>query len=87
MYRILGDAGRLNDFYDLAQTWFTRGIEQRIIETNRLTKLPRPELNARATALAGSLLSLLRWWLDRGAIEPPQAMDDLYHRMSRSGLE
>src|SRR5579863_7778042 len=27
LYRILGHAGRLNDFYDLAHAYFTRGIE------------------------------------------------------------
>ena len=29
----------------------------------------------------GSLLSLLRWWLDGGAKEPPGQMDELFHRM------
>ena len=38
------------------------------------------ELGARASALAGSLLSLLRWWLDRGEKESPHDMDELFHR-------
>jgi AcrR family transcriptional regulator len=67
LYRILADAGRLNDFFDLAQTYFSRGIEDRLRESKRLPKIPQGELEARASALAGSLLSLLRWWLDRGA--------------------
>src|SRR5580704_13514466 len=75
LYRILADAGRLNDFFDLAQEYFARGIAQRLKESKRLPDLPQPELAARAFALAGSLLSLLRWWLDHGAKEPPQAMD------------
>src|SRR5271157_859626 len=76
LYRILADAGRLNDFFDLAQEYFARGIAQRLKESKRLPDLPQPELAARANALAGSLLSLLRWWLDHGAKEPPQSMDE-----------
>jgi AcrR family transcriptional regulator len=86
LYRILGDAGRLNDFFDLAQEYFARGIEQRLIETGRLSKLSKPELAALSTALAGSLLSLLRWWMDRIEKEPAAAMDELFHRMVWNGL-
>jgi AcrR family transcriptional regulator len=87
LYRILADAGRLNDFFDLAQTYFARGIEHRLRESKRLQKIPQGELAARASALAGSLLSLLRWWLDRGAKEPPTEMDELFHRMVWNGLQ
>jgi AcrR family transcriptional regulator len=86
LYRILADAGRLNDFFDLAQDYFTRGIERRLRESGRFTKVPKSELNARSSALAGSLLSLLRWWLDRGAKEPPADMDKLFHNMVWNGV-
>jgi hypothetical protein len=33
------------------------------------------------------MLSLLRWWLDRGEKESPQAMDELFHRMVWNGLQ
>ena len=87
IYRALADSGRLNDFFDLAEGYFARGIEQRLRETKRFPKLPQRELAARAFALAGSLLSLLRWWIDRGTIEPPRAMDELFHRMVWKGLQ
>ena len=87
LYRILADAGRLNDFYDLAQGYFSRGIEDRLRESKHVPKIPYRELAARASALAGSLLSLLRWWLDRGAKEPPGEMDELFHRMVWNGLQ
>jgi AcrR family transcriptional regulator len=87
IYRILADAGRLNDFFDLAQGYFARGIEHRLRESRRLPKIPQGELAARAVASAGSLLSLLRWWLDRGAKEPPSEMDELFHRMVWNGLK
>lgn len=87
LYRALGTAGRLNDFFDLAQGYFARGIEQRLKLSARLAKLPQGEMRARTSALAGSLLSLLRWWMDRGAKETPRAMDELFHRMVWNGLQ
>jgi hypothetical protein len=83
----LADSGRLDDFFDLAQGYFARGIKRRLTESKRLSNLPQRELGARASALAGSMLSLLRWWLDRGAKEPPRAMDELFHRMVWNGLQ
>jgi AcrR family transcriptional regulator len=87
LYQILADAGRLNDFLDLAQRYFARGIKQRLIDSKRIAKLSRPKLDARASALAGGLLSLLRWWLENDAKESPQAMDDLFHGMVWNGLQ
>lgn len=85
LYRALADSGRLPDFFDLAQGYFARGIERRLTESGRLSHLPPRELAARASALAGSLLALLRWWLDRGEKESPGAMDDLFHSMVWNG--
>jgi AcrR family transcriptional regulator len=86
-YRDLADASRLNDFFDLAQDYFGRGIERRLKESKRVTKISQRELSARAVALAGSLLSLLRWWMDRGAKEPAGEMDELFHRMVWNGVK
>jgi AcrR family transcriptional regulator len=86
LYRALADSGRLNDFFDLAQGYFTRGIARRLKESGRLPKLSKRELEVRSSALAGSLLSLLRWWLDRGEKEPTKAMDELFHQMVWKGL-
>jgi AcrR family transcriptional regulator len=87
IYRALADADRLNDFFDLAQTYFARGIERRIQDSGRVPRARQRELGAHASTLAGSLLSLLRWWIDRGAKETPQAMDELFHRMVWNGLQ
>jgi AcrR family transcriptional regulator len=87
LYRVLSDSGHLKDFFDLAEGCFARGIERRLTESGRLAKLPQRELAARASALAGSLLSLLRWWLDRGEKESPKAMDEMFHRMVWNGMQ
>ena len=86
LYRAMVDAGQLDAFFDLAQDYFARGIKQRLLESGRLEKLPQRELNVRAYALAGSLLSLLQWWLDHGAKEPPEEMDKLFHQMVWNGV-
>jgi AcrR family transcriptional regulator len=86
LYRTLNESGHLTVFFDLAQTYFMRGIERWLGESGRFAKLPRRELNARASALAGSLLSLMRWWLDRGTKETPGQMDKLFHRMVWTGV-
>ena len=86
IYRMLAESGHLHEFFDLAEGYFTRGIQQRLMESGRMKSVPQRELAARAAALAGSLLSLLRWWLDRGEKETPAAMDELFHRMGWSGL-
>ena len=87
LYRVLSDSGHLKEFFDLAEGCFARGIEQRLKESGRLADLPQRELAARASALSGSLLSLLRWWLDRGEKESPRAMDEMFHRMVWTGLQ
>src|SRR3984957_20249914 len=84
LYRSLVASGRIQAFFDLAQGYFARGIARRLKEIG----LPIPdqrESDARAHALAGNLLSLLKWWLDRGAREPAKDMDDLFHRMAWKG--
>ena len=85
LYRSLVASGRIQAFFDLAQGYFARGIARRLKEIG----LPIPdqrEFDARAHALAGNLLSLLRWWLDRGTKETAADMDDLIHRMVWNGL-
>jgi AcrR family transcriptional regulator len=87
IYRALADAGRLNDFFDLAQGYFARAIEQRLRESRRCSDLLQHESGARSYALAASLLALLKWWVDRGAKEAPRSMDDLFHTMVWKGVQ
>lgn len=86
LYRILSDSGHIKDFYDLAEGYFARGIGERLVESGRMKDVPERVLAARASALAGGLLSLLRWWLDRGEKEAPKEMDEMFHRMVWRGV-
>ncbi len=86
LYRALVDSGRIHTFFELAQGYFARGIARRLKDMG-LKSLVQSELDARSHALAGNLLSLLKWWLDRGARGSPKAMDELFHRMAWNGLQ
>ena len=87
LYRALVNSGRIEAFFELAQGYFARGIEQRIKQSKDLRNPHQHELTASSNVFAGGLLSLLRWWLDRGAKESPRAMDELFHRMVWRGLQ
>lgn len=84
LYRALVDSGRIHTFFELAQGYFARSIARHLKDIG-LKDLVQSELDARS--LAGNLLSLLKWWLDRGARESPKAMDELFHRMAWNGLQ
>ena len=85
LYSALVDSGRIHAFFELAQGYFARGIARRLKDM-ALKNVVQSELDARSHALAGNLLSLLKWWIDRGAKESPKAMDELFHRMVWNGL-
>lgn len=74
-------SGRIHDIWELAQGHFARGIEQRLEALPRAAGIAPAERAARASALAGSFLALLHWWLDHGKAETPEEMDALFHRM------
>jgi AcrR family transcriptional regulator len=86
LYRALVDSGRIHVFFELAQGYFARSIARHLKDMG-LKNLVQSELDARSHALAGNLLSLLKWWLDRGARQSPKAMDQLFHRMAWNGLQ
>ena len=79
-------SGRIHDIWELAQAHFARGIEQRLASLPRAAGLAPAERAARASALAGSFLALIRWWLDHDCPETPEAMDALFHRMVWEGI-
>jgi AcrR family transcriptional regulator len=81
LYRALAESGRLHDFFELAQGYFARGIEQRLKETKYENIASQVERTVLAIGFAGSLLSLFRWWIEAGAKIPATKMDELYHRI------
>ncbi len=85
-YKALVKSGKFQENMELARGHFARGIERRLSELPRAKSIPAGERSAIAFTHAGALLSLLTWWLDRGMREPPEQMDELFHRMVLNGL-
>jgi AcrR family transcriptional regulator len=82
IYRALSDSGRLYDFFDLAQGYFARGIEQRLAETNHPANTSERKRTILAVGLTGSLLSLFRWWMETGKKTSAATMDELFHQIA-----
>jgi AcrR family transcriptional regulator len=85
-YSALVRSGKLNANLEMAKGQFARGIERRLAELSRGQAVAPAHRAAIAFAQAGALLSLLSWWIDRGMKEPPQDMDQLFHRMFWQGV-
>jgi AcrR family transcriptional regulator len=77
-------SGKMNDVQALARGFFARSIEERPQLAG--LQLEPMQLSAQAYALAGSVFSLLDWWMDKGMKADPKEMDDLFHRIAWTGL-
>jgi len=84
-FKALVKSGKFQENMELARGHFARGIERRLSELPRGKSIAANERSAIAFTQAGALLSLLTWWLDRGMREPPEQMDEIFHRMVWNG--
>jgi AcrR family transcriptional regulator len=77
-------SGKGPDVTELGIGCFARSIEQRLI----LARVPMTaaELHATAHSLAGSLFSLLRWWLRDNKALAPKDLDAHFHRLAWGGI-
>lgn len=85
--RALNDSQKLHDVFELGQGHFARGIAARLAAMPATKSLKPTGRAARAHALAGSFLALVRWWLNHDTAATPQQMDALFHRLAWSGLQ
>ena len=86
-YNALVESGRMHDIMGLGQEHFARGIEQRLNEIARARSIAPDQRRAVAHGLAGTLFSLLAWWVRHGTTPSPQEMDKLFHRLAWSGAD
>ena len=73
-------SGRWADLMQLARGHFARGIERRLEQLTTFSSMNAMGRAALAHAHAGAMLSLLEWWLDRGAQQSAAEMDALFHQ-------
>jgi AcrR family transcriptional regulator len=86
-YNALVESGRMHDVMELGQEHFARGMEQRLNEIPRARTIPPDRRGAIAHGLAGSLFSLLAWWVQHGMSLSPQEMDKLFHSLVWTGAD
>jgi AcrR family transcriptional regulator len=86
-YAALVASGKIHDVLELGRGHFARAIERRFVELPRARGIAAEQRPALAHALAGALMSLLSWWVDRGMPASPEQMDDLFHQMVWSGAK
>jgi hypothetical protein len=79
-------SGKVHDVLQMGQEYFARAIDRRLAELRPARAIASAPRAAVAHALAGALLSLLSWWIDRGMPASPAQMDDVYHHLVWSGV-
>jgi AcrR family transcriptional regulator len=77
---------KVRDVMELGHGHFARAIDQRLATLPATRNLSATRRSALAHASAGSLFSLLNWWLHHGASATPAQMDALFHQMLWSGI-
>jgi AcrR family transcriptional regulator len=84
-YVALMKNNKLDDVRAMARGFFARSIEERLktagVEKNSMRRM------AKAHALAGSMLSLIDWWVDNGMKLEPREVDEIFHSTAWKGLE
>jgi AcrR family transcriptional regulator len=77
---------KVRDVMELGQGHFARAIDQRLAMIPAARHLSPTRRSAIAHASAGSLFSLLNWWMHHGGSATPAQMDALYHQTLWSGI-
>ena len=65
------------------QTSLSHRIEQGFQESGREFEIPIPMM---ANFIAGSFLTLLKWWLENKMVYSPEQMDDIFKKLTMTGI-
>jgi AcrR family transcriptional regulator len=66
------------------QTSLSHRIEQGLQKNSKVFEIPLPIL---ANFIAGSFLTLLKWWLENKMFYSPEEMDTFFKRLTTAGIE
>ena len=79
LYRILTWGSGVDVLTKHLQKSMTEKIEERLLADGKTYSIPNPVL---ANFLAGSFLSLVKWWLDNKLTYSPEEMDEMYRKLA-----
>jgi AcrR family transcriptional regulator len=83
LYRILAWGSGVDVLTKHLQKSMTEKIEQRLLQDGQIYEIPTPII---ANFLAGSFLSLVKWWLDNKMIYSPEQMDVMFQKLALAGI-
>ena len=83
LYRILAWDSGVDVLTRDLQKSMTEKIEQRLLASRQTYEVPIPVI---ANFLAGSFLSLVKWWLDNKMIYSPEQMDAMFQKLALAGI-
>lgn len=66
------------------QKSLSQRIEQGLEKSDKQFEIPNPVL---ANFIAGSFLTLLKWWLENKMTNSPAQMDEIFRKLTMSGVE
>ena len=83
LYKILSWEFGSNLHINHLQKSISERIEQRLLAGGQTFELPLPVI---ANFLAGSLLSVLKWWLDNKMMYSPEQIDEMFRKLALPGI-
>ena len=84
-YNALVKSGKIRDVWELGREHFARGIEKRLGEIPRGRRIPARQRAVIAHGFAGSMFSMLDWWIRNGTKRSAKEMDELFHQLVWAG--
>jgi len=85
LYKALMWGQGIELIFKKGQTYLSRNIEEQIVLLAPQPDLPVP-LPILSNYLAGTLLTLLKWWLDNNMPYTPQRMDEIFQQLVMPGV-
>jgi AcrR family transcriptional regulator len=86
LYKALSWSKGIEPLFRKSQLILTQKFEQFLSGSARYKVSPKLPLTVVATYMAGSVITLLRWWLDNNLPYTPEEMDGMFHQLVMPGL-
>lgn len=85
LHNAIVEADKMRDFLELGHGHFARAIDRRLANLPETRAIEPNQRAAMSQAFAGAFLSLASWWMVQPSPTPPDAVDDLFHKIVWSG--
>jgi AcrR family transcriptional regulator len=87
LYKALVRGGGIDRLFKKSHQYMRQNIEQQLAALISAGRPPAAPLPLVADYLAGTILTMLIWWLDNDMPHTPEQMDALFQQLVRPGVE